>query len=453
MILEKITSEGLSHHSYILGSESIAVIIDPRRDVDAYLNLLRRKNLSLKYIFETHKNEDYVIGSLDLARMTGAEICHGAHFPFDYGRGVEDGEIFSFGSLELTVRETPGHTVESISLVLRDRTVSEEPLAIFTGDALFAGDVGRTDFYPDRMEEMAGALYDSIWDRVMALGDGVVVYPAHGEGSPCGEAISDHEITTVGYERKTNSLLQKNREDFVRYKVQEHHYFPPYFDRMSELNAHGAPSLAQLPVLTPLTINEVVTWQKKGAQILDIRGPTNFGGGYIRDSLSIWREGIPYFIGWMLNYEDPIILVDDFNLDLEPVTRVFLREGYDNLMGYLKGGFATWSKSGREISVLPQWTPRMLQQEMERQPFLLDVRDIADRTALGYIPGSHHRYVGELPAHLDEVPQDRLVVTYCDAGFKGNMAASLLVRRGYTRVVNLTGGFTGWSKGGFPVEP
>jgi hydroxyacylglutathione hydrolase len=452
MILEKITSEGLAHHSYVLGSESEAAIIDPRRDIDAYLDLLRRENLSLKYIFETHKNEDYVIGSLDLARITGAEIYHGAGHAFAYGRSVEDGESFSIGSLELLVLETPGHTLESISLVLRDRTVSEESLAIFTGDALFAGDVGRTDFYPDRMEEMATALYNSIWEKIMSLGDGVVVYPAHGEGSPCGEAISDHEITTVGYERKTNPLLKKGREEFVRFKVAENHYFPPYFHRMGEMNTRGSPSIPQVPVLTPLTISEFHSWQEKGAQIVDIRGPTNFGGGYIGGSLNIWREGVPYFIGWMLNYEDPIILVDDFNLALDEVTRMFLREGYDNIMGYLKGGFASWSKSGRDIQIIPQWTPRMLQERMGQNPFILDVRDIKDRTSLGHIPGSRQWYIGELPAHLDEVPRDRLVVTYCDAGFKGNLAASLLAQKGYTSVANLTGGFTGWNNGGFPVE-
>jgi hydroxyacylglutathione hydrolase len=221
---------------------------------------------------------------------------------------------------------------------------------------------------------------------------------------------------------------------------------------MGEMNTRGSSSMPQVPVLTPLTVSEFHSWQEKGAQVVDIRGPTNFGGGYIAGSLSIWREGVPYFIGWMLNYEDPIILVDDFNLGLGDVTRVFLREGYDNIMGYLKGGFASWSKSGREIQIIPQWTPSMLQERMGKNPFILDVRDIKDRTSLGHIPGSHHWYIGELPAHLDEVPRDRLVVTYCDAGFKGNMAASLLTQKGYAFVANLTGGFTGWNNGGFSVE-
>ncbi|MDD1678373.1 MAG: MBL fold metallo-hydrolase [Methanomicrobiales archaeon] len=452
MILKKITSEGLSHHSYVIGSESEVAIIDPRRDIDCYLDLLRTENLTLKYIFETHKNEDYVIGSLDLARITGAEICHGANYGFDYGKGVADEEVFSVGSLELEIRETPGHTVESISLVLRDRSVSDAPMAIFTGDALFAGDVGRTDFYPERMEEMAAALYDSLWNIIMALGDGVVVYPAHGEGSPCGEAISDHLITTVGYERRTNPLLQKGREEFIRYKVKEHHYFPPYFNRMGDLNTHGAASLPQLPVLVPLSVMEVGAYRDKGAQIVDIRGPTNFGGGFIEGSLSIWREGLPYFIGWMLNYEDPIVLVDDFNLRIDEVTRTFVREGFDNVTGYLSGGFASWSKSGKDIRIIPQWTPRMLYEQREQRPFILDVRDIADRASQGYVPDSVHRYIGELPAYLGEVPRDRMVVTYCDAGFKGNMAATILAKYGYLRLANLTGGFAGWKNSGFPIE-
>jgi hydroxyacylglutathione hydrolase len=452
MILEKLTSEGLSHHSYLIGSGSEAVIIDPRRDIDWYLNFLRIHNLSLTCIFETHRNEDYVIGSLDLARITGAEICHGSRYEFGYGRGVKDGEVFPVGSLELEVRETPGHTVESISLILRDRSVSGDPLAVFTGDVLFAGEVGRTDFYPDRMEEMAGALYASLWDKILGLGDGVVVYPAHGEGSPCGEAISDHVITTVGYERRTNPLLQKKREEFIRYKVEEHHYLPPYFKRMEELNTRGAPPMPQVPVLSSLSVDEVRSYREKGAQIVDIRGPTSFGGGCIGGSLSIWRDGIPFFIGWMLNYEDPIILIDDFNLSLDEVTRWFIREGYDNVLGYLQGGFPSWGKSGEEMMIIPQWTPRMLQERMDKEPFIIDVRAVEDRKSLGYIPGSHHWYVGEFPSHLHEVPRDGLVVTYCDAGFKGNMAASLLAKHGYPRVANISGGFTAWKNSMLPVE-
>ena len=235
MILEKILSEGLAHRSYFIGSDSQVAIIDPRRDIDIYLDLIQERNLSLSYIFETHRNEDYLVGSLDLARMTGAEICHGSQGDFAYGRGVKEGDRFPLGSLEIEVRETPGHTKESISLVVRDRSISDDALLIFTGDALFAGDVGRTDFYPDQMEEMAGTLYDSIWNRILILGDWVAVYPAHGEGSACGEAISDLEITTTGYERKNNPLLQMNKETFVRYKVREHHYYPPYFHQMEAL--------------------------------------------------------------------------------------------------------------------------------------------------------------------------------------------------------------------------
>jgi hydroxyacylglutathione hydrolase len=256
----------------------------------------------------------------------------------------------------------------------------------------------------------------------------------------------------VGYEKRTSPLLQKKREEFVRYKVHEHHYLPPYFHRMEELNTRGPPPMLQVPVLTPLSVQEVHSYQEKDAQIVDIRAPTSFGGGYLEGSVNIWRGGVPFFIGWMLNYEDPVILIDDFNVALDPITRMFIREGYDNVMGYLDGGFPAWSKAGMDVGIIPQWTPVMLQEQMKEKPFILDVRDIEDRKTVGHIPTSYHRYIGELPGHLDEIPRDRLIVTYCDAGFKGNMAASILVKEGYPQVVNLTGGIGGWKNSGLPLE-
>jgi hydroxyacylglutathione hydrolase len=451
MIFEKIVSEGLAHNSYLIGSGSVAAIIDPRRDIDVYLNRLRKKNLLLKYIFETHRNEDYLVGSLDLARMTGAEIYHGTRYKFGYGKGVKEGVTFALGTLEIEIRETPGHTEESISLVVRESTMPDDALLVFTGDALFAGDVGRTDFYPDRMDQMAGALYDSIWEKILTLGDGVAVFPAHGEGSVCGEAISDRDITTTGYERKTNPLLRMNREEFVQYKVKEHHYYPPYFHRMEVANTNGAPSLLQVPVLTPISVQEIRSYREKGAQLVDIRAPTCFGGGYIQGSVSIWREGLPSFIGWMLDDKNPIILIDDFNLKLEQVIRMFLREGYDNLIGYLQGGFSAWNKAGEEMGVIPQWTPRKLAERMQDSLFILDVRNVVDREEAGHIPGSRHRYIGELRENLHEVPKDRQIVTYCDGGFKGNMAATILHNQGFS-VANLSGGIAGWKNQKLPLE-
>jgi hydroxyacylglutathione hydrolase len=451
MFLERIVSEGLAHYSYILGSGTEAAVIDPRRDVDVYLQLSREKGVRITRIFETHKNEDYVIGSRTLAEATGAEIYHGHAFPFEYGTPVREGDVFLVGNLIISVLETPGHTVESISLAVREKDGPDRVLMVFTGDALFAGDVGRTDFYPGRMEQMAGALHDSLWMKILPMGNQAVVYPAHGAGSVCGEAISDRTITTIGYEKEGNPALGMTREEFVRFKVQEHHYTPPYFQTMEVWNTKGDRSMPAPAPVPPLSIDQVKTLRSKGAQLVDLRAPSDFGGGYVPGSINIWREGIPLFIGWVLNYQDPIVFIDEFNLDLDSVVRSFYRMGYDRIAGYCAGGFPAWSRMAGDVGFLEQWTPETLR-DYGGTPFILDVRNIQTRTKIGHISGSHHCWVGDVPAHLTEVPRDRLVVTYCDAGYKGNMAASILCKHGFPRVVNLLGGMAAWKTARLPVE-
>jgi hydroxyacylglutathione hydrolase len=241
MIFEKVVSAGLAHNSYMAGSGGEAAVIDPRRDIGIYLDIARRNDLRITHVFETHRNEDYLIGSLELARVTGCEIHHGAKMDFMYGRPVREGDSFQVGSLDLRILETPGHTEESISIVLSDTEVSGTPLMVFTGDALFAGEVGRTDFYPDRKEEVAGELHDSLHRKILPLGDRVIVCPAHGGGSVCGADISDLPWTTIGYEKETNPMLLLDRDSFIRKKLAEWHHYPAYFSRMEVQNRAGPP--------------------------------------------------------------------------------------------------------------------------------------------------------------------------------------------------------------------
>ena len=356
MIIRKISSEGISHNSYFISAGGLAAVIDPRRDCEVYLDLARELGTRITHIIETHRNEDYVIGSLELAEHTGAAIYHGHQMDFAYGNKVKEGDKFRLGSVELRIIETPGHTLESISVVVTDTGVSGIPYAVCTGDALFAGEVGRTDFFgPERRPEVSELLYESIWQKIIPLGDGTIVFPAHGAGSVCGSEISDHELTTIGYEKKTNPLLTLSKEDFIRKKVTEHHYLPPYFKTMEALNKEGAPVLHHLPVLRPFTVKEIKERQAK-AQILDIRAPTSFAGGHIPGSLSIWKDGIPSFAGWILSYDTPIILVDDFNCGLSEVSRHFVRLGFDTLEGYLAGGFPAYFKSGSPIGQIEAWS-------------------------------------------------------------------------------------------------
>lgn len=453
MIIRKIVSEGISHNSYFISAGGLAAVIDPRRDCEIYLDLAGEIGARITCIIETHRNEDYVIGSLELAARTGASIYHGHQMDFAYGKSVKAGDTFRLGPVELRIIETPGHTLESISVVVTDTGVSGVPYAVCTGDALFAGDVGRTDFFgPERRPEVSEMLYDSIWKKILPLGDGTLVFPAHGAGSVCGSDISDLEFTTIGYEKKTNPFLALSKEEFVRKKVSEHNYLPPYFKRMEALNKEGAPVIHHLPGLQPYSVKDVKELLGR-AQILDIRGPTAFAAGHIPGSLSIWKEGIPAFAGWFLTFDTPIILVDDFNCGLVDTSRHFVRLGYDNLKGYLAGGFPAYTKSGSPVGRIEAWSVHDLAGRLQGEEiFLLDVRDIANVTRVGRVPGAHHIYVGELPGRFLEVPRDRLVVVYCDAGFKGTLAASFLAGKGYPYLVNILGGMTGYLAAGYPVE-
>ncbi|MGB9176486.1 MAG: MBL fold metallo-hydrolase [Methanoregula sp.] len=452
MLFERFVSEGIAHFSYFIGSGGEAAIIDPRRDCEVYLTCAAANGMRITGIFETHRNEDYAIGSGDLSGICGAPVYHGAALPFGYGIPVREGDRFTFGDLVLSVRETPGHTDESISLVVTDSAHPGHPYIVFTGDLLFSGDTGRTDLggYGTR-EAMAGAMHDSI-SRILPLGDGTIVCPAHGAGSVCGSAIQDRPLTTIGFERMTSPSLVLDRPAFVSRKNAEHHYFPPYFRTMERFNKDGWPnlSLKSPDPITPAALKDLL---KTTVQVVDIRSPTGFAAGHIPGSLSIWREGIPAFIGWFLNYDDKIVLVDDFNTGLDSILPHFIRLGYDNLTGYLAGGFIEWAKLPGETACIGTCSVQEAVHTIQRDSlFVLDVRDIRNRDRQGHIEGSHHVYVGELPQHLAEIPKNRPVLVHCDAGYKSSIAASILVRHGVTRVTNMLGGFTAWKRAGYPVQ-
>ncbi|MDH7509554.1 MAG: MBL fold metallo-hydrolase [Methanolinea sp.] len=454
MFLQKIQSEGLSHNSYFVADGGKAAVIDPRRDCQVYLDLASSTASRITHIFETHRNEDYVSGSRELAERTGAAVYHGAALDFSFGRPVREGDRFRIGRLELAILDTPGHTVESISIVLRDLSISDDPLMVFTGDALFAGDVGRTDLFgPKKAEWAAGTLYDALHEKILPLGDGVVIFPAHGAGSVCGGDIADLEYSTIGFERTHNPCFLLDREGFIARKKAEHHYRPPYFSVMEKVNRSGPPLLSHLPSPVPIDPQVLGEMMKAGAQILDTRSPEAFGGGHIPGSISLWRDGIPSFAGWVLSYDHPVVIVDDCPDGLDSAIRRLVRLGYDAIGGYLAGGFAAWARSGREIRRLETWSSAMLQKALEKERFiLLDVRDRKNRETMGFIMGSRHIYVGEVLHRLAEIPRNQKVVIYCDSGFKGSLAASLLLAAGFENVVNILGGFSGWKAAGYPAE-
>mgnify|MGYP006277120307 CR=1 FL=1 len=449
MFLEKIKSEGLSHLSYIVGDSGSAVVIDPRRDCQVYLDVAYRQGAQITYIFETHRNEDYIIGSLELARMTGARILHGRELPFGYGDTVEEGDVFEFGQGRLKVLMTPGHTFESISLVLYDSGSGDDPLGVFTGDALFIGDVGRTDFFPDRREETAGLLYDSIFEKLLPLGDQVMLYPAHGAGSVCGAGMADREFSTLGYERRNNQALQvKSRDDFIQAKIREKHTKPPYFSRMEEYNLNGAPSVEPLVPPRPLQADQFEQAMQDGMLAIDIRSPEAFAGAYIPGSIAIPLEMLPVYAGWFVPYGQDIGLIVDTYQDVHTARRFLTRIGYDKVVGFLQEGLHEWEIRGKYYETIPAVFAGEIQRRIrDREDFtLLDVRT-DNEFEQGHLPNAQHIFLGELPHRMNEIGPARPITTFCGSGQRAIIAASLLKKHGFERVEDSLGSMQACARG------
>ena len=396
MIFEIVKSDGIAHKSYFVGSNGKAAVIDPRRDCDIYLELAELNNMKIEYIFESHRNEDYTIGSVELNEIVDADIFHGK-LDFEYGNQISEGDKFQIGSVVLETLDTPGHTDESISITLKDKDVSDDVYMIFTGDTVFTGEVGRCDLYGTaETQRMAENMYDSIFNKILPQGDNVILCPAHGSGSICGANIREQELTTIGYEKKTNPLLKKSKKDFIDHKVKEKLYTPPYFKKMEKNNVEGPKLICKLPYLKPLTIHEVKELMARDAQVVDVRDPTAFAGGHIANTINIWHEGLPAYAGWFLNYEQPVIIVDDNNRRMNEIIRYLVRLGYDNLYGYLAGGFPIWFKGSCNIETVNTWSVHDLLPNMGQDSlFLLDVRKENDWIS-ERIDGSHNIYIGLL---------------------------------------------------------
>ncbi|UCD83587.1 MAG: MBL fold metallo-hydrolase [Deltaproteobacteria bacterium] len=454
MICERIKSEGTAHNSYFIGSGSNAAVIDPRRDCQVYIDLAQQKGLKIIYIFETHRNEDYVIGSLELSNITGAEIYHGPGLDWKYGNTLSDGQEFKLGKLRLTAIHTPGHTDESTSYIIVDLSTGKTPVMAFTGDTLFVGDVGRTDLYGhEEATRLASDLYDSIFNKLLPLGDGVILCPGHGAGSVCGSNIASRDESTLGIEKAQNPLLQhKNREDFIKYKAAEHLERPHYFRQMERYNLEGPPLLGCVPLPAPLTPQEFKEDIERGAVVVDTSEPAAFGGAHIKGAYSIWLQGLPVFAGWILPYDKPILLVLEDQSHLEKVVRYLIRAGYDQIIGYLKEGTEGWYNAGLPTENLPLLSVHQLKDKVDLGEDLavLDTRE-QDEWNSGHIKGASHIYVGHLEQRLHEVPKDKPVAVICTVGHRASLGASILLRAGYRKVYNVLGSVKAWVAAGFPV--
>jgi len=450
----------LAHASYLVGSEGEAAVVDPRRDVDVYLAEARRRSLAIRWVIETHLHADFVSGHRELAERTGATIVFGekarAAFPH---RAVRDGDEIRLGKVVLRFLETPGHTPESVSVVVVDTGTSPEPRMVLTGDTLFIGDVGRPDLVGARgltPEAMAGMLYDSLHGKLLKLPDAVEVYPAHGAGSLCGRNISSETRSTIGAERRGNwALRPMPREEFVRLVTVDLPEVPAYFPRDVEANRAGAPPLRNRPLPRALDPGQVERLAALGASLLDVRPSAAFGAGHLPGSLNVGLGG--EFASWsgsLLPPDRPIVLVAD---DVEAVgeTAVRLaRVGLEDVAGYLDGGVAAWDASGRPLGRLPQVSVDELWARLAEATGPLQVIDVrrSGEFAAGHVPGAVSVPLDRLAREAARLEPARPTAVICAGGYRSSAGAGILLRHGFPDVSNVVGGTSAWVAAGRPVS-
>lgn len=458
MLLETVESEGLAHLSYVLGDEDAGVcaVIDPRRDVSVYLEIARSHECRITHILETHIHADFVSGSRELAAQTGAAIYVGA--ADDYGfehRPLKEGNTLELGSLCLEVLHTPGHTPEHVCFRVSGGKGSQEPWAVFTGDTLFAGEVGRPDLLGGGTEQrLAGQLFHSLHEKLLCLGDEVEIYPAHGEGSPCGGNIGDRKTSTIGYERLHNPQLQiRDEAEFVQAVLSTLPEPPSYYPRMKRVNAEGPRVLGCMPAVQPLdpgAFRERAA--QPGALVLDTREIEAFGGAHIEGALNIaLRDEFPIWSGWMLKPEEELLLVLADEAEMEEVQRHLLRIGLESIGGFLRQGMRGWIEAGLPFRRTLQLSVHELHERVTSGKDGLQLLDVRrpDEWERGHIPTARHFFVPHLAEHLEELDRDQPTATYCGSGYRASIAASVLERSGFREVINIPGSMKAWKAAGF----
>jgi len=449
MFFQRIKTPGIAHNAYLLGSEGIGILIDPRRDVDEYIELARKNKLQIKYVLETHRQEDFVLGSDSIRRLTGAKIVSGKHAYFAHSDiQLQDDEQIIVGHLAFRCLYTPGHTPESVSYAVYMDDKPETTWAVFTGDALFIGEAGRTDLPdPNKTAENAALLFDCIHKKILPLGDQTLLYPAHGSGSVCGGDIAEYDESTLGFERTYNPVFICSQENFIQNKLDERIPRPPYFSLMEKLNLKGGIALPkQASAVIPLQPKDFEQKSKKGI-VIDTRQPEAFAGGHIPGSYSIWLEGLPVFGGWVADDKTPVFLVLERPDDLAKAFLHLTRIGVDNICGCLAGGFEKWRDAGKPIQMSGTLEARSKSMASNKIT-LLDVREITEYEE-GHLSGAKHAYVGFIPEikNLSRlIHPEKPIAIMCSVGHRASLAVSMLLRLGFKHVSNLLGGITAWEK-------
>jgi hydroxyacylglutathione hydrolase len=448
MVFEQFYLGCLAHASYLIGSGGVAAVVDPQRDVAIYLEAAARHGLRIQHIIETHLHADFVSGHHELAERTGATIYlgegSGAQFPH---HEVREGDVIPLGQCRLLFLKTPGHTLESVSVVVEEKG---QPAAVLTGDTLFIGDVGRPDLSETHSPvELAALLYDSLHTKLLTLPDSVAVYPAHGAGSMCGRNISSESSSTIGRERASNYALQPmDKARFVEMMTHDLPARPDYFRQDVYVNRQGAPALDALPPLDALTPDQVIRLQRAGATVLDTRPAFAYASAHIHGSMQIGLGG--QFAAWagaVVGLDRDLILVAEGGAEAAEARLRLARVGMDRAIGTLTGGISRWAEAGLPLRHMPQITARDLAAELAKGDDLcvVDVRRPAEFDA-GHIPGARLSPLDGLAHESSKLDPQCLTVVHCKSGYRSMIAASLLEAAGFERVVNLLGGWDAWAE-------
>ncbi len=433
-------------------------MIDPRADVEVYLDLAREKKVSITHIFETHIHADLVSGARELcARVETATIfvSHegGARYGFDH-EPIHDGDTFTFGAALITARHTPGHTPEHLAYLIAETDHPDVPWGVLTGDSLFVSSAGRPDLLGTaQAKKLAGQLFDTLREFYLRLDDGVIVYPGHGAGSPCGADIGDRLSSTIGHERRFNAFLQFDQvKPFTEFVLSTAPPAPTYYPRMKKVNAKGPEvhgNLPDVPALPPALFMEAI--ERKDTVLIDTRMMLSFGGGHIRGALSIGgKPELSIWAGWLLDPKKPLLLVLESDDQLQDIVRYFVRTGYTRFAGYLVGGMTAWNNAGLPLDSVGQKTVHDIKRAGKKLQ-VLDVRS-PDEWAEGHIPNARHVFLGALRERLDELDRATPTAVYCDSGYRASIATSILQEAGFAEVCNVPGSWQAWKNAGFPVE-
>jgi hydroxyacylglutathione hydrolase len=462
MILKQYYLGCLAHASYLLGDEQsgIAVVVDPQRDIHQYVSDAKSLGLEIRHVFLSHFHADFVAGHLELRDACGAAIHLGARAKAEYAFvPMNDGDTLEFPGMRLQVLHTPGHTIESISILVFDRSKDEtKAQAVLTGDTLFIGDVGRPDLRASlgwTANELGGHLYDSLHTRLLPLHDNVLVYPAHGAGSLCGKKLSSDTVSTLGEQRRFNYALKPmSKEEFVRLVTADQPDAPPYFTYDAILNTRERATLDKKleEVLKPVELDEVLQLGDRGAQILDVRDAAEYAKGHLAGSINIGLGGqYATWAGTVLDRAKPIVIIAEPGREQEAALRLG-RIGFDHIMGYLRDGME--SLADRPDLVWPTERIGVLvaaeELESAQPPLLLDVR-AAGEWSKKQIAGSVNVPLNHLQERINEVPRDRRIAVHCAGGYRSSIAVSILHQHGITKLIEIAGGLAAWEAAGLPV--